>query len=519
MELSPTLNAKLSELFPKQLQDVLATLHREMAPMRQELLQKRIKQQDLYNRGEVPKFVEKHPAHAKDWRVREIPVDLRDRRVEITGPISSTKMVINMLSETSDGEIANMAMLDFEDSMRPTWENVIQGHVNFIGVARGDLKFVQSDEQGQKKTYELNPQKMAHPMVRIRGLHMDEVHHKVDGQPIGAGLFDLAVAAFHTAKIFVGQKRTPKFYVPKIESHVEARYWDRLFARTEELLDLPEATLRLTFLIETLPAAFEMEEILFESRNRVCALNVGRWDKIFSDIKVLRYHKDRVLADRASIDMKRPWMENYAKLLIKTCHARGAFAMGGMAAFTPGKTAETRELQTKKVAADKQFEASLGHDGCWVSHPYFIAIAKKPFAKTNQLDVQLEDFPRHPNLLPEGSGPKTLAGLRTNLRVGIAYQQGWDRGLGAIAFDDLMEDLATLEISRAQVWQWLHHAVKLDSGETMTPELVTRIFEEECNVIIQDPQICDRDSAPSFLAAMKKIRAVFLAKELAEFFS
>jgi malate synthase len=243
--------------------------------------------------------------------------------------------------------------------------------------------------------------------------------------------------------------------------------------------------LRATFLIETLPAAFQMEEILYELRQHATGLNVGRWDKIFSDIKTLKMHPDRILADRASISLNRPWMRNYAERLIKICHRHGAYAMGGMAAFTPGRTAELREEQTRKVVADKEFEASLGHDGCWVSHPYFIGPAMSAFRHDDQLDVH-PDIDDRPDLLPQGTPPRTLEGLRTNVRVAIAYTRGWMQDIGCVAWDDLMEDLATLEISRAQTWQWLHHRVELDDGRQVTRELVVATFDDELVRIEQE---------------------------------
>jgi malate synthase len=320
-------------------------------------------------------------------------------------------------------------------------------------------------------------------MVRCRGLHLEESNLRVDDLPISGSLLDLTLSAFHTAERLSCQGKTPKYYVPKCEHYLEARWWNTLFARLEEALTLPRGTLRATFLIETLPAAFQMEEILFEIRERAAGLNVGRWDKIFSDIKVLRSHPDRVMADRASISLNRPWMKAYAELLITICHRRGAFAMGGMAAFTPGNTAERREEQTRKVVEDKQFEFALGHDGCWVSHPYFIGPALSAFTAKNQLE-RIPDGPEYPDLLPVGSGPRTIEGLRTNVRVGIGYMRGWNQGIGCVAWDDLMEDLATLEISRSQVWQWLSQGIVLDDGTPVTRERVAQIFDEELAKII-----------------------------------
>jgi malate synthase len=508
----------MKEIFPQALQNLLHQLHEEFNPERLELLEYRKHQQEKYDQGDVPHFVFEHLAHKPGWKVAPIPKDLLDRRVEITGPISSTKMVIQMLSENQDGEVANTAMLDFEDSMCPTWENVNSGLRNLIGVANGNLEFTQTDG-GKNKTYKLNPKKMAHPMVRIRGLHLNEDHVRINGESISAGIFDLACSAFHTAKIFLDKKMTPKFYVPKTEYYQEACWWNKVFCAVERNLNLPENSLRVTFLIETLPAAFQMEEILYEIRERTCGLNGGRWDKIFSDIKTLGYHRDRILADRASIDMRRTWMDNYAKRLIKICHDHGAFAMGGMSAFTPGKDEATRKVQTEKVLADKAREASIGHDGCWVSHPYFIGIARKQFEKQNQLDVTLPDFPKYPDLLPDDSGPKTLEGLKTNLRVGIAYQRGWDQGLGCVAFENLMEDLATLEISRAQTWQWLHHGITLDDGTKVTPELVKKLFSEELERIYRNLEVNDPTERQAYREAMEKVQNIFLEPKLADFFS
>jgi malate synthase len=502
-----------SELFPAQLQALLKRLHREFEPRRQALMAARETQQAEYNAGKLPSFLKAHPARMTSWQVGQLPKDLLDRRVEITGPVSNLKMVINMLSENQDGEMACTAMLDFEDSMAPTWENVTAGIKNVIGVAYKNLTFT----QGQK-VYSLNPKKMAHPMVRVRGLHMTESHFVVDEQAISAGLFDLAVTAFHTAKVFLADNKTPKFYIPKCEHYLEAKWWNEVMTQIEHGLELPQASLRVTFLIETLPASFQMEEILYEIRERACGLNGGRWDKIFSDIKTLRMHQDRILANRSSIDMTRPWMDNYAKLLVKTCHKHGAFAMGGMSAFTPGKDPETRQIQIDKVIADKKREVQNGHDGCWVSHPYFIRPAKEQFQKKNQLSVLLEDFSAEPDLLPQASGPKTLEGLRQNIRVGIVYQQGWDQGIGCVSFENLMEDLATLEISRAQVWQWLYHRVKLDDGTEVNPSLIERIFEEELQKVIKDLELAPAEQA-SYQEAKEKIKKLFLRTELVEFFT
>lgn len=507
-----------TNLFPEELKSLIIDLHLAFEVERQTMLAARSYRQSLYDLGEVPRFEKGHPAKTTNWNVASIPADLLDRRVEITGPISNPKMVINMLSANQDGEIACTAMLDFEDSMAPTWQNVVSGIYNIIGVANQDLTYQQTTDT-EVKTYKLNPEKMAHPMVRVRGLHMIESHIQVNEVPVAAGIVDLAATAYHTAAIFLAQNKTPKFYIPKCEHYLEARLWNKILSQIEEKLSLANGSLKVTFLIETLPAAFQMEEILYEIRERACGLNGGRWDKIFSDIKTLKMHPERILANRSSIDMSRPWMDNYAKLLIKTCHKHGAFAMGGMSAFTPGQDAETRRIQTEKVIADKNREATIGHDGCWVSHPYFITLAKSQFKKTNQLNVLLSDFPSEPDLLPEPVGPKTMDCLRQNIRVGIAYQQGWDRGEGCISFENLMEDLATLEISRAQVWQWLHHEITLDEGIVVSADLIKNIFDEEYEKLLKIYGIKAEADISAYKNAKIKVQELFLQKNLKSFFT
>jgi malate synthase len=463
--------------------DLIARLHARLDPDRRELLIDRESRQREYDAGALPGYLPADDPAARqaasDWRIAPLPADLRKRRVEITGPISDPKMVINMLSRTDAGDRADAAMLDFEDSMKPSWDNVVRGVANLREAVDGTLTFSRPGKAGQPaKEYRIDPDDMPLLMVRVRGLHLDESNVTVDGIPVSAGLFDLTLSVWHTARRLIEQGKTPKYYVPKCEHYLEARWWNRLFSLLEEELSIPAGTLKATFLIETLPAAFQMEEILYEIRERATGLNVGRWDKIFSDIKVLREHPDRVLADRGSISLNRPWMKDYALRLVRICHRHGAFAMGGMSAFTPGSTAERREEQTRKVVEDKAFEASMGHDGCWVSHPYFIGHAMSAFPRDNQLDV-IPDIDDRPDLLPRAEGPRTLDGLRKNVRVGIAYMHGWNQDIGCVAWEDLMEDLATLEISRAQVWQWLRHGIALDDGTLVTRELVRAIFDEE----------------------------------------
>ena len=512
---------RAAEALPPGAVALIAELHRELAAERRELLVARTERAAAWDGGALPGGAEGPVREAARgaWKVAPLPPDLLRRRVEITGPISDPKMVIQMLSRSEEGVRADAAMLDFEDSMKPSWENVVAGVENLTGAVDGTLVFERpADAERPAKTYRIDRDDMPLLMVRCRGLHLDESNLRVDGRPVSAGLLDLALTAWHTAAKLLAQGRTPKLYVPKIEHHLEARWWSRLLARLEDSLDLERGAVRATFLIETLPAALQVEEILWELREHAAGLNVGRWDKIFSDIKVLKEHRDRVLADRGWITMERPWMRDYARRLIQVCHRHGAFAMGGMAAFTPGRSAERRREQTEKVLADKRWEAALGHDGCWVSHPYFIRPALAAFERDHQLDV-VPDLPPDVDLLPQGVGPKTQVGLRTNVRVGIAYLEGWSRDLGCIAWDDLMEDLATLEISRAQVWQWLRHRIELEDGTRVTPELVTAVFDEEAARIAEElrEQGARAESSRSFSAAHERARAIFLEPELRPF--
>lgn len=523
------LSDKSATILTEDLVSLLIGLHRQLQPQRKSLIKDRNVRQLNFDEGQIPEYLNKdNEAVVGDWKVATLPDDLRKRRVEITGPVNSAKMVINMLSRNEDGVRADMAMLDFEDSMKPSWQNVIDGFNNVIGAAKGDLRFEQSGKNGEPtKVYELNPDDMPGVMVRCRGLHLDEEHVLIDDEPVAAGLFDLAVNFYHTTQFLINRGRTPKYYVPKCESYQEARWWNKLFGMLEEKLGFDTGTLRATFLIETLTAAFQVEEILYEIRDHAAGLNVGRWDKIFSDIKVLRYHKDRIMPDRSTIDMSKPWMDQYAKRLIKICHSRGAMAIGGMSAFTPGKDPELRKQQTAKVLADKKNEHDIGHDGCWVSHPYFITSALECFPEENQLDRTLPDQDKYPDLLPQGGGDVTEAGLRTNIRVGIAYMQGWNQDIGCVAWDNLMEDLATLEISRAQIWQWIHHRVAMSDGRLINRELVDSMFDEELTKILDEvadvmkgqPASKIENVQQQFVQARKDVGAVFLLENLPNFFN
>lgn len=518
VEVTPGFSENHKNLLPSKVLAIVADLHRIFEPHRKELMKMRAARQARFDQGELPQYPDKGSRVVTGkWRVAPIPEDLRCRRVEITGPVNSTKMVINMLSRNAAGFRADCAMLDYEDAMKPSWKNVLDGIANVIGAANGMLSYKEPARGGgEAKLYQLDPHDMATLMVRVRGLHLLEENVRIDGEPVSAGLFDLAVNAFHMAGPLMSRGKTPKFYVPKTEHYLEARWWDRAFATVELMNGLLRSSLRATFLIETLPAAFQVEEILYELRDHAVGLNVGRWDKIFSDIKTLKTHSDRVMADRGSIGMNRDWMRNYARRLIHICHKRGAFALGGMAAFTPGRDEATRKAQTEKVIADKEMEASWGHDGCWVSHPYFIGYAQQAFKRENQMDVIPDPDLKYPDLLPRSEGPKTLKGLCTNVRVGIAYMKGWLSDIGCVAWDDLMEDLATLEISRAQVWQWLHHEVVLDDGKAVTSELVRFVFAQELACILEELQL---PGDQEWIHAAGVAQKLFLEETFSEFLS
>lgn len=502
---------EFQEMFPSVLIELLEFLHVNFESRRQELLLARKIRQQQYDNGQLPQYLkpdEKNFSNS-NWQVAPIPKILECRRVEITGPVNSTKMVINMLSRNEQGARADMCMMDFEDSMMPSWNNVIEGISNCKHALLGDLTL-----QTSQKKYTLNPEDMAYPMIRVRGMHLNEINLKIQGKKISASIFDLATTYFHTANLYLQKNWTPKYYIPKCEHYLEARWWNDLFLAIQKAAGHPSSTLRATFLIETLPATFQLEEILYEIKDHAAGFNVGRWDKIFSDIKVLKNHSDRILTDRSQITMLKPWMENYAKRVIKVCHAHGAFAIGGMSAFTPGKTPEERQTQTEKVLKDKTREFNWGHDGCWVSHPYFITPALSAFTQKNQRNILLDNFPLNPEILPQGGGPYTLDGLRTNIRVGIAYLQGWNEGMGCIAWDNLMEDLATLEISRAQVWQWHKHQIKLESGEQVTTTLIEQIFQQELVKILNE---VPAEFHQKFNLAKDKAQKIFLHNELPDF--
>jgi malate synthase len=434
--------------------DLVARLHRELNPRRRELLERRRERQLELDAGALPRFLtETEDVRDADWSVAEAPVDLRDRRCEITGPVDR-KMMINALNSG-----ARVFMADYEDACSPSWENVVEGQRNVSDAVRREIALETPD-----KTYRLN-EDVATLLIRPRGWHLPERHALVDGEPVSASLFDFGVHMARNAREQLERGSGPYFYLPKLESHLEARLWADAFALAEEELELSPGTIRCTVLIETILAAFEMEEILYELRDWGCALNAGRWDYIFSAIKKFRA-RDWVLPDRVQVTMTVPFMHAYTELLVRSCHRRGAHAIGGMAAFIPSrKDPEVNATALAKVREDKERESGDGFDGSWVAHPDLVPVCTEVFdaalgERSNQVErLREEVVPDEDALLsiPDTPGEITDAGVRTNVSVGVRYLDSWLHGVGAAAIDNLMEDAATAEISRSQIWQWVRH--------------------------------------------------------------
>ncbi|MBK6691728.1 MAG: malate synthase A [Myxococcales bacterium] len=474
---APASLAAFEHLLTEGARSFLADLVRRFRPAIDEALLARAERKRAFDGGALPDFLPETRSVREDasWRVAPIPRDLEDRRVEITGPVDR-KMIVNAL-----GSGANVFMADFEDATAPTWDNLLAGQQNLFDAVRRQIDFT-APETG--KRYAL-PEKTATLFVRPRGLHLPERHFVVDGRPAPGSLFDFGLFFFHNAKELLVRGTGSYFYVPKLESHREARIWNQVFAFAEAAVGVPAASVRATVLIETLPAAFEMDEILFELRERSAGLNCGRWDYIFSFIKKLGTHADRILPDRALVTMGEAFLLAYSELLIKTCHRRGIHAMGGMAAQIPIKGDAARNEQSlEKVRADKLREVQAGHDGTWVAHPGLIAIARAVFDEhmpgAHQIARARDDVsPSQSALLAVPGGKRTEAGLRHNVRVGIQYLEAWLGGQGCVPLYDLMEDAATAEISRAQIWQWLHHGVTLDGGPVVTAAFVASVVDEE----------------------------------------
>ncbi len=454
----------------------VATLVDNFAARCDELLAKRQTRQAEFDRGVLPDFLkETQKVRESDWTVADIPPALQDRRVEITGPVDR-KMIINALNSG-----ATTFMADFEDSSSPTWQMMMEGQVNLADAVAGSIEF--TNEAG--KQYRLNDSP-ATLIVRPRGWHLKEKHLLMNGTPVPAGLVDFGLFFFHNAQTLVDKGHGPYFYLPKLESHLEARLWNDVFNFAQDVLGLPRGTIRATVLIETIPAAFEMHEILWELRDHSAGLNCGRWDYIFSFIKCFRNLPDYVLPDRGEVGMTVHFLSSYSQLLIKTCHRRGIHAMGGMAAQIPIKNdPQANEEALAKVRADKEREAKNGHDGTWVAHPGLIPIAMEIFNEhmpgPNQIDKARDDVQvTRDDLLRVPDGSITMRGLETNVAAAVRYTEEWISGLGCVPLNNLMEDAATAEISRAQIWQWIHHPRGiLEDGTNIDQSVFLTVLEEE----------------------------------------
>ena len=471
------MTAASEEILTPEALEFLYGLHENFNVRRKTLLQAREARQRRFDEGEKPDFLtETKHIRDGDWTVAPIPPDLQDRRVEITGPVDR-KMIINALNSG-----AKAFMADFEDATSPTWSNVIDGQLNLKDAVRRTIFY---EQESNGKTYSLN-EETAVLMVRARGLHLDEKHILIEGEPIAGGFFDFGLYFFHNAKELIERGSGPYFYLPKLESHLEARLWNDIFVFAQEKLGIPVGTIRATVLIETIPAAFEMDEILYELRDHSAGLNCGRWDYIFSFIKRLRSQSDVILPDRGQVTMTSPFMRAYTQLCIQTCHKRNAFAMGGMAAQIPIRNNKcANEEAFRKVQEDKRREVTDGHDGTWVAHPGLVPVAMAEFNKhmdtPNQIHRKREDVQvTAADLLEVPTGTITEEGLRTNCSVGVQYIASWLRGNGAAPINHLMEDAATAEISRSQVWQWIRHPEgKLEDGREIDRNLFMNIFTDE----------------------------------------
>ncbi|WP_020697606.1 malate synthase A [Reyranella massiliensis] len=454
----------------------IADLQRKFNDRREELLAARVERQKRLDAGEKPDFLpETAKIRESDWTVAPLPKDILDRRVEITGPVDR-KMIINALNCG-----ANVFMADFEDASTPTWANMVEGQFNLADAVRRQIDYV---DPNSGKAYKLND-KTAVLFVRPRGWHLLEKHVTVDGKPMSGSLFDFGLYFFHNAKEALSRGTGPYFYLPKMESHLEARLWNDVFVHAQDALGVPQKSIKATVLIETILATFEMDEILWELKDHSAGLNCGRWDYIFSFIKKFREQEWAVLPDRGTVGMTSHFLRSYSQLVIKTCHRREVHAMGGMAAQIPIKNdPKANDEAMARVHADKKREAGDGHDGTWVAHPGLVPIAKAEFdavmKEANQIARKRQDVNvTAADLIQMPAGPKTEAGLRQNVAVGIGYVEAWLRGIGCVPLFNLMEDAATAEISRAQVWQWVRHNQKLDDGRAITKELVREIVREE----------------------------------------
>jgi malate synthase len=513
IEVVGPVTAEFAQILTPDAMKFVATLVRTFAGRREELLQKRVRRQAEIDAGKMPNFLpETEHIRQGSWTIAPVPADLQERRVEITGP-SERKMIINALNSG-----ASVFMADFEDALSPTWENIVVGQLNLRDAVSRTISFTSPEG----KEYALN-EKIATLVVRPRGWHLSEKHVLIDGKEIPAGLFDFGLYFFHNVKMLLEKGSGPYFYLPKMESHLEARLWNDVFVLAEDELGIPRGTIKATVLIETILAAFEMDEILYELREHSSGLNCGRWDYIFSAIKKFRNHPEFIYPDRAQVTMTTHFMRSYSLLTIKTCHRRNAHAIGGMAAQIPIKSdPKANEEAMSKVRADKHREANDGHDGTWVAHPGLVAVALEEFDKVmpgpNQIDKKREDVHvTAADLLKVPDGTITEVGLRTNINVGLQYLASWLGGLGCVPINNLMEDAATVEISRSQIWQWIHHPRGiLSDGRKVTVELFRELLAEELNKV--KGMVGEEDYATrKFDTAAQLLDDIITKKEFVEF--
>ena len=485
----------------------LIDLENEFGWRRGQVLEDRIARQRRIDAGEMPDFLpETGYVRQGDWTIAPVPDDLAERQVEITGPVDR-KMMINALNSG-----ASVFMADFEDATSPTWDNLLHGHLNLVRAYEGTLELKTED-----KEYSLDDE-TATLVVRPRGWHLEEKHFLVDGQPMSASLFDFGLYLFHGGRAALAAGSGPYLYLPKLESHLEARLWNDVFVWAQDRLDIERGTIKATVLVENVLAAFEMDEILYELRDHAAGLNAGRWDYIFSVIKKFRNHPEFLLPDRAQVTMTVPFMHAYTELMVKTCHRRGAHAIGGMAAFIPNRRdEEVTEKAIAAVTADKKREAEAGCDGTWVAHPDLVAVAREQFAEVlgdrpNQIDRQRDDVAVGADDLLDldFAGDVTLEGVRTNVSVGIRYLTAWLSGVGAAAIDNLMEDVATAEISRSQIWQWVRHGVTTGDGTLVTESLVRSLAGDVVDEL-------DGDGSHAVHSARKIFEEVALSDDFVDF--
>lgn len=512
----PIYKAEQNQVLTPAALDFLISLHERFEPKRQELLEKRAKRQFEINNGQMPDFLASTSEIRKDtWSVASAPADLDDRRVEITGPVER-KMMINALNSG-----ARVFMADFEDSLSPTWENILDGQINCMDAVRRTLSF----ESPEGKKYQLG-EKTATLVVRPRGFHLEEKHLKIGGQPISASFFDFGLYFFHNAHELLKRESGPYFYLPKMESHLEARLWNDVFIFSQEQLSIEQGTIRATVLIETILAAFEMEEILFELKEHASGLNAGRWDYIFSLIKKMSTHPRFSLPDRAQITMAVPFMKAYSQLLVKTCHKRGAHAIGGMAAFIPSrKDPQINQTAISKVKEDKLRESGDGFDGTWVAHPDLVPIAMEIFdqklgANPNQKSVLREDVNVSSaellNVTIDG-GKVTRQGLVNNIDVALRYLDSWLSGVGAAAIHNLMEDAATAEIARAQIWQWIYCSSHLEDSINDRNPISDCVYEEIRQQVADELAKGDLKNSSHLSQACEILDKVILKNEFTDF--